>query len=295
MNLVQDGKYQSLMDGRLLVHDVEAADSYATYKCRVLHTLTAATATSNTARIIVHDPRERVTPRMVTKSSTVQLSDASPLVLPCVAHAHPPPQYRWWQERGGEKIPLSTTSGSVNRGADVGVGRSRGREGVLLLDGLSHNAEDEAIKIVCEASNEAGRATMEVRVERATPVTAHIAPRVLVVDAGGVGVLKCQVPGTRPHSITWYKDGHVVTPAGNIAVSDGGSTLEVRGVSRSDAGMYQCFVRGGQDTVQDAAELRLGEDQAQRSGLIKVKHLTSPEKVENGPVTRHQQIRCHCP
>ncbi|XP_068213179.1 cell adhesion molecule Dscam2-like isoform X2 [Palaemon carinicauda] len=253
-----DGKYQSLMDGRLLVHDVEAADSYATYKCRVLHTLTAATATSNTARIIVHDPRERVTPRMVTKSSTVQLSDATPLVLPCVAHAHPPPQYRWWQERGGEKIPLSPTSGNANRGSDLGVSRSRGREGVLLLDALNHNAEDEAIKLVCEASNEAGRATMEIRVERATPVTAHISPRVLVVDAGGVGVLKCQVPGTRPYSITWYKDGHVVTPAGNIAISDGGSTLEVRGVSRSDAGMYQCFVRGGQDTVQDAAELRLG-------------------------------------
>nr|XP_053639085.1 cell adhesion molecule Dscam2-like [Cherax quadricarinatus] len=88
------GKYHALLDGRLLVHDVKAADSYATYRCRVLHTLTSTTAASNTARIIVHDPREKQAPRMVTKSTTVKLSDTQPMVLPCVAHAHPPPEYR---------------------------------------------------------------------------------------------------------------------------------------------------------------------------------------------------------
>lgn len=48
-----DGKYQALLDGRLLVHNVKAGDSYSTYRCRVLHTLTSATAASNIARIIV--------------------------------------------------------------------------------------------------------------------------------------------------------------------------------------------------------------------------------------------------
>ena len=48
-----DDKYQAVSGGLLLVHNVDAVDSYATYRCRVLHTLTAATAVSNTARIIV--------------------------------------------------------------------------------------------------------------------------------------------------------------------------------------------------------------------------------------------------
>ncbi|MPC95034.1 hypothetical protein E2C01_090229 [Portunus trituberculatus] len=42
-----------------------------------------------------------------------------------------------------------------------------------------------------------------------------------------------------------------VSPEGDVV-------LEVRGVGRADAGMYQCFVRGDEDTMQDAAELRLG-------------------------------------
>ncbi|XP_071527560.1 cell adhesion molecule Dscam2-like isoform X6 [Panulirus ornatus] len=256
-----DGKYQALLDGRLLVHDVKAADSYSTYRCRVLHTLTSATAASNTARIIVHDPRERQAPRMVTKSTTVKLSDAKPLVLPCVAHAHPPPKYRWWQERGGEKIPISSSSSSAvggGRSSEVGGTRTWGKGGMLLLDPTAQGTIEDTVTLVCEASNEAGRATMEIRVERAAPVTAHLTPRVLVVDAGGVGILRCQVPGSHPHSVSWFKDGHVITAAGKIAITEGGSVLEVRGVGRADAGMYQCFVRGDQETVQDAAELRLG-------------------------------------
>ncbi|XP_042865020.1 Down syndrome cell adhesion molecule-like protein Dscam2 [Penaeus japonicus] len=258
-----DGKYQALLDGRLLVHNVEAADSYATYRCRVLHTLTATTAASNTARIIVHDPRERQIPRMVTKSTTVQISDTKPLVLPCVAHAHPPPEYRWWQVRGEEKLPLMTSSNSMgvpigSGGGDAGGGQGWGRGGVVVLDPTRLELVDESTTLVCQASNEAGRTTMEVRIERSVKVTAHLSPRVLVVDAGAVGTLRCQVPGSHPHSISWYKDGHVLTPRGRIAITDGGSTLEVRGVGRGDAGMYQCFVRGSKDTVQDASELRLG-------------------------------------
>nr|XP_053639082.1 cell adhesion molecule Dscam2-like [Cherax quadricarinatus] len=99
---------------------------------------------------------------------------------------------------------------------------------------------------------------MLIRVERAAPVSVHLTPRVVVVDAGGVGMMRCQVGGSRPHSITWYKDGHVITPAGRIAITEGGAVLEVRGVSKADAGMYQCFVREDQETIQDSAELRLG-------------------------------------
>ncbi|XP_063872912.1 cell adhesion molecule Dscam2-like [Scylla paramamosain] len=266
-----DGKYQALLDGRLLVHNVKAGDSYSTYRCRVLHTLTSATAASNIARIIVSDPRERQVPRMVTKSGTVKVTESKPLVLPCVAHAHPPPQYRWWQELGGEKVPISSSTtavvgGSSGRlGADVGGDWRKIGGGVLLLDPASQGLGEDAAKLVCEASNEAGRATMEVSVERVTPLTTHLTPRVLVVDAGGVGVFRCQVSG--PHSsasphpqptITWYKDGHVISAAGRISITEGDAVLEVRGVGRADAGMYQCFVRGDEDTMQDAAELRLG-------------------------------------
>ncbi|XP_037800411.1 Down syndrome cell adhesion molecule-like protein Dscam2 [Penaeus monodon] len=200
---------------------------------------------------------------MVTKSTTLQISDTKPLVLPCVAHAHPPPEYRWWQVRGDEKLPLLTSSNSMGvpigaGGGEGGGAQGWGRGGVVVLDPTRLELVDESTTLVCQASNEAGRTTMEVRIERSAKVTAHLSPRVLVVDAGAVGTLRCQVPGSHPHSISWYKDGHVLTPGGRIAITDGGSTLEVRSVGRGDSGMYQCFVSGSKETVQDASELRLG-------------------------------------
>ncbi|KAK8735149.1 hypothetical protein OTU49_005520, partial [Cherax quadricarinatus] len=132
--------------------------------------------------------------------------------MPCVAHAHPPPQYRWWRELGGKKETISTSSTagsttggkvSVTRSGEVGGTKIWGNGGVLLLDPTAHGTPDDKTSLVCEASNEAGQATMEIRVERAAPVTAHLTPRVVVVDAGGEGVLRCEVGGSRSHSITW--------------------------------------------------------------------------------------------
>lgn len=68
--------------------------------------------------------------------------------------------------------------------------------------------------------------TRQVRVERVAPLAAHLTPRVLVVDAGGVGVFRCQVSGPQSsgsphpqHTVTWYKDGHVLSAGGRISIS----------------------------------------------------------------------------
>ncbi len=48
-------------------------------------------------------------------------------------------------------------------------------------------------------------------------------------------------------------------------------------MGRADAGMYQCFVRGDEDTMQDAAELRLG---GKYSSLVL--RAESDESIHNG-------------
>lgn len=63
-------------------------------------------------------------------------------------------------------ISSSTTAvvggGSGRLGGDVGGDWRKVGGGVLLLDPANQGLADDAAKLVCEASNEAGSATMEV-------------------------------------------------------------------------------------------------------------------------------------
>ncbi|CAL4194627.1 unnamed protein product, partial [Meganyctiphanes norvegica] len=184
--------HHALPDGRLLVHAVSSADSFATYRCHVLHALTQATALSPAARITVHDPRETMSPRMVTKSDTLQQIGSQSLVVPCVAHGHPVPQYRWYQNRGGMQVALPPTSVGIAPGSMTRTSTPQGSsdEGVLLLE--PGRLQDTVAIITCEADNSAGRDTMEIRVERSTMgLIVTVQPQVLVVDSGTEGRLHC--------------------------------------------------------------------------------------------------------
>ncbi|XP_076065783.1 cell adhesion molecule Dscam2-like isoform X4 [Oratosquilla oratoria] len=302
-----DGKYAAVDEGRLLlVRAIEPGDSYNTYKCRVLHTLTGLSITSKTARIIVRDPRERSAPRMVTKISNLKIrDDDAPLIIPCVAHSHPPPSYKWWMEANGKRTPLDPAAMSSrgvggSGGGSGGVGNSGGSggtgtgglqdKGVLVIQPF-HSHVRQARTIICEAINPVGRASMEVHISRTMNLGVQVNPKVEVVDSGATGVLRCQVtssvssssgaggPGgvsglhhstshlSHGHStsvtssavsLSWYKDGHPLTPTGRVEILENGGLLQIRGVAKEDTGMYQCFARSDHSTVQDAAEMRLG-------------------------------------
>ncbi|CAL4096436.1 unnamed protein product, partial [Meganyctiphanes norvegica] len=88
------------------------------------------------------------------------------LVVPCVAHGHPAPHYRWYHDRGGMQVPLPPYGGGLAAGAMLAQngGGSDSREGVLLLE--PGRLQDPVAVITCEATNSAGKDSMEVRVER---------------------------------------------------------------------------------------------------------------------------------
>ena len=80
-----------------------------------------------------------------------------------------------------------------------------------------------------------------------------------IVDSGSMAAFNCSAHGGRGQlSITWLKNGSPLSLSSKIEVQTNGESLVIRSVERDDRGMYQCFVRGGDESAQNSAELILG-------------------------------------
>lgn len=85
-------------DGKLYILSVDEADSKSVYKCETRHKLSGKTAvTSQLASGRVHVTRtsSSIPPSIVHSKQEVKAYAGQLVVLPCVAHAYPPPTYRF--------------------------------------------------------------------------------------------------------------------------------------------------------------------------------------------------------
>ncbi|XP_066909297.1 cell adhesion molecule Dscam1-like, partial [Halyomorpha halys] len=98
----EDGKYQMLPTGELLVRRLDDADVYRSYQCRAVNTLTGQTLLSlRRVQLHVTDSLSSVTPRIAPSSTAVYAKKEGTIVLPCFSQGNPPPTYIWKKE--GEK------------------------------------------------------------------------------------------------------------------------------------------------------------------------------------------------
>jgi hypothetical protein len=85
------------------------------------------------------------------------------------------------------------------------------------------------------------------------------------VNSGDSATFNCSVSGSPIESVWWLRNGDPVLPMSEVEAPSGSRirllsqlVLNVAGVTRSDRGMYQCFVRNDKESAQGSAELRLG-------------------------------------
>lgn len=85
------------------------------------------------------------------------------------------------------------------------------------------------------------------------------------MNSGDSATFNCSVTGSPIESIWWLRNAEPVlstsdgeAPTGSRVRLLSQQVLHVSGVSRSDRGMYQCFVRNDRESAQGSAELRLG-------------------------------------
>ncbi|KAG8228352.1 hypothetical protein J437_LFUL006803 [Ladona fulva] len=128
---------------------------------------------------------------------------------------------------------------------------------------ILHAEEADGGRYVCVANNSAGTERIEVALTISSPLSVSLHPRHATIDAGHRAEFRCHVSGARPGTnVSWLKDGQPVGggaggSSGRVSV-DATERLVVDAVQREDAGMYQCIVRGDEDSSQGSAELRLG-------------------------------------
>lgn len=84
-----------------------------------------------------------------------------------------------------------------------------------------------------------------------------------------MATFNCSVQGGRGQlSITWLKNGLPLSLSSKIDVQMNGEILIIHSVDRNDRGMYQCFVRGVDESAQNSAELILGGRSFANTALI---------------------------
>ncbi|XP_064213100.1 cell adhesion molecule Dscam2 isoform X2 [Tribolium castaneum] len=242
-SLQGDGKFHQLPSGELLIHNLEFSDQFPTYRCRTMHRLSRQVIVSSPANVRIIENRGIVSPVMLENSGTVTVAQDEGAALICIAHACPPPEYRWYALSGVESNLM--VSGS----------RIRQLASVLAIETVT--TEDAGI-YRCTASNAGGEASADVRLVVATALHVEISPPMLTVHMGGTAEFRCMVSSSNdgPHLLTWYKDGRQLPSTGRGS----SETLVINNVGREDRGMYQCIVRRSEgDTSQASAELQLGD------------------------------------
>nr|CAD7393335.1 unnamed protein product [Timema cristinae] len=240
---VPDGKYHMLPSGELLIRRVDESDKYRSYQCRAVNRLTGASLLSvGTARFSVTDSRVVSTPRPIDKQVTIHARKDQTVVLPCFAEGNPPPTYKWFRQ---DRHQLRVITETDDRMFVVG-------ECLAIL----HVDEGDAGRWVCVANNTAGVERIDLTLQVTSSISIMIQPSgQLTVDVGGRAEMQCIVTGSLVHTSSpiWLKDGHVIGPVGTSL-----EKLILENVQRDDAGMYQCIVRGEDDSAQSSVQLQLG-------------------------------------
>ncbi|XP_065811778.1 hemicentin-1 [Labrus bergylta] len=147
--------------------------------------------------------------------------------LSCEATGFPPPTLSWLNERG---------SIQPNSNALIMPG---GRTLQILKAKVSDGG-----KYSCVAMNAAGEAYKHIHLTIFVPPSIRDSsgdsPVVVNVLVGKSVTLACESNAVPPPTITWYKNGRVVTESANLRILAEGQMLEIKGSEVSDTGQYVC-------------------------------------------------------
>uniref|UniRef100_A0A3Q1FXQ0 Ig-like domain-containing protein n=1 Tax=Acanthochromis polyacanthus TaxID=80966 RepID=A0A3Q1FXQ0_9TELE len=132
-------------------------------------------------------------------------------------------------------------------------------DSVAVLELHSASFDDDGV-YTCEAQNDAGSISCSTTLTVKEPPSFVKVPQPVEGLKGKDVSLYCEMSGTAPFQITWFKDKKPLMESRKYKmVSEGSSaTLHVIGIEASDAGEYECKVSNsvGSDTCQTPVKLR---------------------------------------
>uniref|UniRef100_A0AAR2ISH2 Ig-like domain-containing protein n=1 Tax=Pygocentrus nattereri TaxID=42514 RepID=A0AAR2ISH2_PYGNA len=132
-------------------------------------------------------------------------------------------------------------------------------DSVAVLEIFSTSNNDDGV-YTCEAQNDAGTKSCSTTLSVKEPPTFHKKPTPVEGLKGKDASLNCELKGTVPFEITWFKASKQLKESRKYKfVSEGHSaTLHILGLEASDAGEYECKASNnvGSDACQATVKLR---------------------------------------
>ncbi|XP_022253218.1 Down syndrome cell adhesion molecule-like protein Dscam2 [Limulus polyphemus] len=235
-----DSKYVFFSSGELHIRNVQNSDSDKNYKCHVTDRLTDRSISSATSgRLIVREPHTSQAPRFVHFHKNIQTREESTVHLPCLAQGYPTPRYAWYFSNNGRM----TVVDSDKRIVQV--------DGTLIIRRVTIR---DAGTYFCMVSNDVGQERGEVKLDVIVELKVAVHPMYQEVNSGNPAVINCSVQGYPIHSVSWWKDKRPLKADGRIMFPSPES-LYIHPSRREDGGMYQCYVKNDEESVQGAARL----------------------------------------
>ncbi|KAG1654824.1 Down syndrome cell adhesion molecule-like protein Dscam2 [Nymphon striatum] len=222
-------------NGKLLTHDVSSESSIDLgYWCQVKNKLTGDAFLSQSAgKIKITGHQGGVPPTISHISETISIEVGESVELSCVGQGYPPPVYTW-RTRSTNKIAS--------------------RRSKLQIENLS---EAGTFTYACKVENKFGIDESQVAVIVRKPLEAHISPNVQTVNSGDGIHLECNVNGHPIEEVTWRHNGRLIN--GNDGAKSPNNQLIIKSAKRENEGMYQCFIKNSWESIQTAAQVKLGD------------------------------------
>ncbi|XP_068104559.1 hemicentin-2 [Hyperolius riggenbachi] len=212
-------QYEVLQEGkRLQIHSVQVSD-IDSYVCVAEN---PAGFTERLFTLMVHVP-----PRILgTRSENVSAVLHSSISIVCDVQSHPIPEITWYKD--GQVLHPGRGYLIMPGGQVLQIARVQ----------LSHQGQ-----YACRAQNPAGSDEKHIHLAVYAPPSIREPPNVnreTVLRLGGTLTLLCESEATPQPTVTWYKNGKLLTGDGSISIHNSGQRLEIRNVQAQDKGLYTC-------------------------------------------------------
>ncbi|XP_035509461.1 hemicentin-1 [Morone saxatilis] len=215
-----DGTHRILSNGRTLQVLTAQVSDTGRYVCVADNVAGSAEKSFN---LNVHVP-----PTIIGLSpETVTVVVNNFVSLSCEATGFPPPTLSWLNDRG--PIQANTNALIMPGGRTLQILKAK------VSDGGKYS---------CVAMNAAGEAYKHIYLTVFVPPSIRDSsgdsPVVVNVLVGKSVTLECESNAVPPPTITWYKNGRVVTESASLRILAEGQMLEIKGSEVSDTGQYVC-------------------------------------------------------
>ncbi|XP_075995005.1 immunoglobulin superfamily DCC subclass member 3 [Genypterus blacodes] len=256
----EDPRYTLLPNGVLQITGVQRTDS-GLYRC--VATNTANTRYSHEAQLSVTVAGSRIyqEPVILSGPQNLTINVHQTAILECIATGNPRPIVSWSRLDG----------------------RSIGVEGIQVLGTGNLMISDATLQhsgvYVCSANRPGSRArrTALGRLVVQAPPEFVQWPQSVSRPTGGSAVFSCTASGVPEPHLIWLKNGKILTPGGNVKLTNGNTTLAITRITPVDEAIYQCIAENSAGTNQASARLALsqGAELPEAPGGLKATPLSS--------------------